>query len=204
LLYEDETILWRFTLPRAGWWPTANRSRLPPGSLSRAQINQHETRKRQTWQQQRSWSRIRTGVLLSVVGAVQYGTHKVFWKVVPHFDAYEFRQFIHQLMQTFGKAAPPRPVVMVADRSGIHRAKALQATLTHYQDSFRLYLLPARAGHHLNPIEGFWRVMKDTIGAGRYFDELHQLYQRTRRVLLTHQEQPIYHFSWPDYASNFA
>ena len=23
LLYEDETILWRFALPRAGWWRTA-------------------------------------------------------------------------------------------------------------------------------------------------------------------------------------
>jgi hypothetical protein len=45
--------------------------------------------------------------------------------------------------------------------------------------------------------------MKDTIGAGRCFDDLHQLYQRTRRVLLTHQEQPIYRFAWPDYASHF-
>ena len=29
LLYEDETILWRFALPRAGWWRTAQRARLP-------------------------------------------------------------------------------------------------------------------------------------------------------------------------------
>jgi len=29
LLYEDETILWRFALPRAGWWRTAPRARLP-------------------------------------------------------------------------------------------------------------------------------------------------------------------------------
>jgi hypothetical protein len=32
-------------------------------------------------------------------------------------------------------------------------------------------------------IEGFWRVMKDTIGAGRCFPALHLLYQRTRQVL---------------------
>ena len=38
LLYEDETILGRFALPRAGWWRTANRSRLATGSLSRTQI----------------------------------------------------------------------------------------------------------------------------------------------------------------------
>jgi hypothetical protein len=203
LLYEDETIVWRFALPRAGWWRTAHRQRLATGALSPGQIKHHEALKRQVWQQQRSWGRIRSGVLLSVLGAVQYGTNKVFWKVVPHFDTYEFRQFLHQLMHTFGKHAPSRPVVLVVDRSGIHRAKALQSTFTHYQGRLRLQLLPARAGHHLNPMEGFWRVMKDTIGAGRSFEELHQLYHRTRRVLLTHQEQPIYRFSWPDCASHF-
>ena len=45
-------------------------------------------------------------------------------------------------------------------------------------------------------IEGFWRVMKDTIGAGRCFPALHQLYQRTRQVLMAHQERPIYAFHW--------
>ena len=43
-------------------------------------------------------------------------------------------------------------------------------------------------------IEGFWRVMKDTIGAGRCLPDLHQLYQRTRHVLMAHQERPIYAF----------
>jgi hypothetical protein len=45
-------------------------------------------------------------------------------------------------------------------------------------------------------IEGFWRVMKDTIGAGRCFGDLPQLYRRTRQVLMAHQERPIYTFHW--------
>ncbi len=45
-------------------------------------------------------------------------------------------------------------------------------------------------------IEGFWRVMKDRIGAGRCWPDLHQLYQRTRRVLTDHQARPIYEFHW--------
>ena len=45
-------------------------------------------------------------------------------------------------------------------------------------------------------IEGFWRVMKDIIGAGRCFANLHLLYQRTRHVLMAHQERPIYEFHW--------
>ena len=45
-------------------------------------------------------------------------------------------------------------------------------------------------------IEGFWRVMKDRISAGRCFPDLPQLYQRTRRVLTEHQARPIYAFHW--------
>jgi transposase len=97
-------------------------------------------------------------------------------------------------MATFRKAG--KEVVMVVDRSGIHRAHKLDATLEHYHGKFRFHCLPAHCGHHLNPIEGFWRVMKDTIGAGRCFGTLQQLYQRTRRVLMVHHERPIYEFHW--------
>jgi hypothetical protein len=65
---------------------------------------------------------------------------------------------------------------MVVDRSGIHRAHKLDTTLDHYRDKFRFHFLPAHCGHHLNPIEGFWRVMKDTIGAGRCFPVLSQIF----------------------------
>jgi hypothetical protein len=85
---------------------------------------------------------------------------------------------------------------MVVDRSGIHRAHKLDATLDHYQGKLCFHCLPAHCGHHLNPIEGFWRVMKDAIGAGRCCPDLPQLYQRTRHVLMAHQERPIYAFHW--------
>ena len=195
MLYEDETILWRFALPRAGWWHgKAQRSRLPTRPLSPSQIKREEALKRQAWGRYRSWSRVPSGVWLSVIGAVQYGTSKVFYKVVPQFDTEGFRQYIHQVMALFHHTG--KEVVMVADRSGIHRAHRLASTLAHWHERFRLYLLPARCGHHLHPIEGFWRVLKDRIGAGRCCPDLHQLYQRTRRVLMAHQERPIYEFHW--------
>jgi hypothetical protein len=60
----------------------------------------------------------------------------------------------------------------------------------------RCHFFPAHCGHHLNPMEGFWRVMQDTSGAGRCFAALHLLYQHTRQVLMAHQERPIYAFHW--------
>jgi hypothetical protein len=194
LLYEDATILWRFALPRAGWWRTARRARLPTRPLSQSQSKREESLKHQAWIRYRSWDRITSGVLLSVIGAVQYGTSKVFSKIVPHFDTQELRQYIHQVMATFRKT--DKEVVMVVDRSGIHRAHKLDATLDHYHGKLRFHCLPAHCGHHLNPIEGFWRMMKDAIGTGRGFADLHWLYQRTRQVLMRHQERPIYTFHW--------
>src|SRR6266536_4697392 len=100
LLYEDETVLWRFALPRLGWWRRAQRYRLPTRPLSQSQIRREESLKRQAWVRSRSWSRITSGVLLNVIGAVQYGTSRVLYKIVPHFDAQEFRQYLHQV--TYG------------------------------------------------------------------------------------------------------
>jgi hypothetical protein len=97
-------------------------------------------------------------------------------------------------MAVFSKTG--KEVVMVVDRSGIHRAHKLDATFDHYQGKFRFHFLPPHCGHHLNPSEGFWRVLKAAISAGRCFSELSQLYQRTRQVLMAHPERPIYEFHW--------
>src|SRR3989442_10377765 len=45
LLSEDETILWRFALPRAGWWRKAQRARLPLRPLSQSQIKRDKSLK---------------------------------------------------------------------------------------------------------------------------------------------------------------
>jgi transposase len=194
LLYEDETVLWRFALPRAGWWHQPTRYRLPLRPLTRSQINHAEACKRHAWHQYHTWDRITDGVLLTLMGAVQYGTSKVFYKVVPHFDAQEWRQYLHQLMATFSNTG--KEVVLVVDRSGIHRAHKVAPTLARWAGQLRLHFLPAHSGHHLNPIEGFWRVLKSTVGAGRSFSTLRSLYQRTRHVLMAHQLKPIYQFHW--------
>jgi predicted ATPase len=54
LLSKDEIMLWRFALPRAGWWRKAQRDRLPTRLLAQSQIKGEESRKRQArlWQRQ--------------------------------------------------------------------------------------------------------------------------------------------------------
>ena len=68
-------------------------------------------------------------------------------------------------MATFSKTGTD--VVMVVDRSGIHRAHKLDPTCAHDDGTVRFPVLPAHWGHPLNPIEGFWRVRQEASGAGR-------------------------------------
>jgi len=79
--------------------------------------------------------------LLSVIGAVHYGTAQVFSKSVPHFDAQERRQYLHQIMATFSTTG--KDVVMVVERSGVHRAHKLDTTFAHYDGTLRFHFLPA-------------------------------------------------------------
>jgi hypothetical protein len=193
-LSADDTLLWRCALPRAGWGRTAPRARLLTPPLRHSQSTRQERLTRQAWVRSRSWSRLTSGVFLRVLGAVQYGTAKVFSTLVPHCEAQEWRQYLHPGMATCQNTEPE--VVMVVDRRGIHRAHKLATTLDPDHEKFRCHFLPAHGGHHRNPIAGFWRVMKDTIGAGRCFGDLPQLDKRTRQVLMAHQERPISAFHW--------
>ena len=194
MLSADETTVWRFALPRRGWWRRAQRYRLPTRPLSQSQSKREESRKRQAWLQYRAWRRITRGVLLNVIGAVHYGPSKVCYKIVPPVDAQELRHYGQPVMATCSKTG--QEVVMVVDRSGSPRAHKLDATLAHDHGTLRFHCLPAHCGPHLNPLEGFWRVMKDAIGAGRCWRDLPTLSQRTRHVLMAHQERPIYEFHW--------
>src|SRR5262249_56108434 len=51
LLYEDETILWRFALPRAGWWRKAQLPRLPTRPLSHSQTKLEDNLQLPPWLQ---------------------------------------------------------------------------------------------------------------------------------------------------------
>ena len=133
-------------------------------------------------------------MLLSVIGAVQDGTSNVCYKSVPHCEAQELRQYLPHVRATFRQTDPA--VVMVVDRSGIHRAPKLDAPFDHDHGTLRFHFFPAHCGHHLTPIAGFWRVRQDAIGAGRCFADLQRFSQRTRQVLLRPQERPIYAFHW--------
>jgi hypothetical protein len=61
VLSEDATVLWRFALPRAGWWRTAQRARLPTRPLRQRQSKRDASLNRPASGRSRSWSRLTSG-----------------------------------------------------------------------------------------------------------------------------------------------
>jgi len=157
-------------------------------------MNQAEACKRRAGRQYHAWDRLTDGGLLTLRGAVPYGTSKVFDKVVPPCDADAWRHSLHHLMAPCGPTG--QAVVLVVDRRGIPRAHKGAPTLTRWAGRRRLHCLPAPSGPQRNPLEGFWRVLKRTVGAGRSFGTLRALEQRTRQVLTAHPSTPISTFHW--------
>jgi hypothetical protein len=194
VLSADATRLWRWARPRAGWWRTTPRARLPTRPLSQRQSNRAEARKRHAWLRYRSWGRITSGVWLRVMGAVQSGTSQVGDTRVPHGDAQEWRPYRQHVRATCRNTDPA--VVLVVERRGLPRAQKRESPGDPDHGTLRVHFFPAHCGHHLNPMAGFWRVMQEASGAGRGFADLQRLYQRTRQVLMRHQERPIYACHW--------
>lgn len=196
-MFEDETVMWRQALPRAGWWMKKKRARLP--QVEKNGIKKAEKEKREAWNKQQSWSVVKTGVLMYVIASVVYGTNELIYSIVAHFGAREYLQYLNNLLIRLGKQG--KEIVLVHDGSGIHKAEKIKKFLEKNKGRIREFKLPAHSGHRLNVMEGFWKVLKDRVNARKSYEDLHLLRDQTRQVLTQHRETPIFHFSWALYSA---
>ena len=73
--------------------------------------------------------------------------------------------FFEFLLQEFSRHEPQVYKIIFLDKAGYHRAKHLQVP-----DNIRLVYLPS-SNPELNPIERFWREMKDKVAFHNFKDE---------------------------------
>ena len=194
LLFEDETVMWRFALPRRGWFKREKRATIKTDKPKQSEIKKQESLKREQWKEHRKFSQISTGVLLYVIGAVCYSTNQVFSNVVASFDALGFKAFLERLMFRFKKEG--KKVVVVVDNSKVHKARLVENFVEENKQWIELYFLPEHSGHLLNPIEPFWKELKTAVNGNQSYGTLNKLYRRTRHVLQRNHTIPIYHFPW--------
>jgi putative transposase len=121
-----------------------------------------------------------------VIGAYDWESNCVTWHCTQRKDS---EAFIHFLETLLVKQYPEEEVVLVMDNGSIHKSAAVQAALSLFEHRVQVVWLPPYCST-LNPIERFWRHLKDTVCINKLFPALDQLVAAVEQAL-TAQNDPL-------------
>lgn len=112
-------------------------------------------------------------------GAYNWRTDEVITMKADHKNSLAFCLFIEHLLQT---VPDDRPLVLVLDNASYHHSYVSEAMLAYFEDRALLFWLPPYCSE-LNPIERFWRHLKESACANRLFKEIKELLDSVDKVL---------------------
>ena len=114
-----------------------------------------------------------------LIGAQDWLTDRVFTLKVERKNSQTFIQFLEYLLvQCF----PDKKIILVLDNASYHKSKATLATLSLFEPRVRVVWLP-KYSPDLNPIERFWRHLKDIAAANKLDRSLENLAQRVDEII---------------------
>ena len=104
-----------------------------------------------------------------------------------------FCLFIEYLMQ---QVPDDRPIVLVLDNASFHHSRVSEAMLAYFEDRSMVFWLPPYCSD-LNPIERFWRHLKESACANRLFKAIQDMVDSVDKVLaiqnnLTHSDRFLF------------
>ena len=80
-----------------------------------------------------------------------------------------------------------RPIVIVLDNASYHHSYVSEAMLAYFEDRSMVFWLPPYCSD-LNPIERFWRHLKDKACANRLFKAIEDVIDSVDKVLTIQNE----------------
>ena len=114
-----------------------------------------------------------------LIGAYNWRTDEVLTLPCKKKNSVAFSAFIEHLMTT---VYSQRPIVLVMDNASYHKSELSQAMLAYFEDRSITVWLPPYCSD-LNPIERFWRHLKDKACANRLFTQLQDVVDSVVNVL---------------------
>ena len=126
-------------------------------------------------------------------GAYNWRTDEVITMKAVQKNTPAFCDFIEHLMTSH---SGERPVVIVLDNASYHHCAASAAMLAYFEDRSMTFWLPPYCST-LNPIERFWRFLKERACSNHLFKSLDELLGSVVHVLnhqndLTHSDRFLY------------
>lgn len=114
-----------------------------------------------------------------LIGAYNWRTDQVFSQAVERKNSQTFIQFLEYLLV---ECYPTQKIVIVMDNASYHRSKAVRAALSLFEPRVRVFWLPKYCPD-LNPIERFWRHLKDLACANKLDISLENLAVRVDTIM---------------------
>ena len=114
-----------------------------------------------------------------LIGAYNWRTDDVSALSVEWKNSQSFIEFLEYLLF---ECYPTQPLVLVMDNASYHHSSAVHAALSLVEARVRVLWLPARCPD-LNPIERYWRHLKDLACANTLFQTLDSLAASVQQIL---------------------
>ena len=114
-----------------------------------------------------------------VIGALNWRSQELAYTMVKTKNSETFIEFLEHLLEG---AYPQKNLILVMDNAPWHRSHMVQAMFSLYESRVLVIFLPPYCPT-LNPIERFWRHMKDTAYANTLFKSMDDLLDKVTEVL---------------------
>ena len=108
---------------------------------------------------------------LHLFGAYCYGQDTVSWTTAKRKNSQAFIEFLEHLLLV---CHPDKQIILVLDNASIHKSAASIAALSLFEHRVQVVFLPTYCSF-LNPIERFWRHLKDNVCVNKLYPDLDEL-----------------------------
>ena len=126
-----------------------------------------------------------------VFGAYNWINNHIEWMIAQRKNSETFITFLEYLLV---EKYPTGRLILVLDRASYHKSAAALAALSLFEHRVMLIWLPAYCTE-LNPIERFWRHLKDQACANQLWSSLEEVTEKVEHLL--HQQNT------PDFEHRF-
>lgn len=118
-------------------------------------------------------------------GAYNWATDEVIWLDAPKKNTQTFTAFLEHFMQ---RVQGDKPIVLVMDNASYHHSAAAEAALAFFEDDGLISCWLPPYCSELNPIERFWRHLKDFACANKLFASVLDLVASAVNCLLAQND----------------
>lgn len=119
-------------------------------------------------QQQRIPAAVGTPPVHHIFGGFNWRDDTISWQLAERRNSASFIHWLEHLMQD---CFPTEQIVLIMDNAGFHNSAATRAAIALYEPRLMAIYLPPYAPH-LNPIERYWRHLKDQVCAHKLYPNM--------------------------------